>query len=283
MIKIFSDRNLQYVVADATLFENITYFAKLREHSPGVIEKEITYGQCAAFIDWLPNNPVGQITFCDVAGFVSLFGATYNVKSTKLLTDLAGTNQVEYLLKEISEYSSTLVFSPGAPASFYYDINPKKLTSNIFYIYKYLSSHLFHDGKDSLQYLFDFILDNPHFNQRATKAYTPTFSTKKYNYATFQRIAERINDSNIIPPDHELYKKPFIAKMPSTHSGDKILPKTLYTVTNTVSYDTPENRFLRYFLLWCQEIYLTIHNQYPQYSYNMDIFLRPIVSNISDK
>jgi hypothetical protein len=270
MIEIFSDKKLLNSVDDATLFENITYFIKLKAYNSTAIEKETTYGQCAEFIDWHPSNPVGQVTFRDVAGFVDLFGKTFNVKSTKLLTDLSGVNQIEYLLKDISEYSSTLIFSPASPASFHYDINPKKLTGNIFYIYKYLSSHLFHDGKDSLQYLFKFVLDNPHFNQRATPAYTPIFSTMKFNHSTFQRIAERIMDSDLIPPGHEICKKPFILKLPATDAGDKLLPKNLYSVTNTLSYDTPENRFLKYFLLWCQEIYLNVYNQYNRYQIRED-------------
>lgn len=270
MIEIFSDKNLQSTVDEAALSENVTYFVRLKEHNPSIIEKEITSGQCAAFIDWHPRNPVGQITFRDVAGYVNLFGRTYDVKSTKLLNDLHGVNQIEYLLKDISEYSSTLVFSPAAPASFRYEINPKKLTGNIFYIYKYLSSRLFHDGKCSMQYLFEFVLDNPHFNQHAAPAYTPTFFTKKFNHSTFQRMAERIMDSDLIPSGHELCKKPFIAKLPTTEAGEKLLPKNLYSVTNAVSYDTPENRFLKYFLLWCQEIYLHIYNHFSQYQIRED-------------
>lgn len=270
MIEIFSDKNLENAVDDATLFENITYFIKQKTHNPAAIVKETTSGLCAEFLDWHPNNQVGQITFRDVAGVVNLFGTTLNVKSTKLLTDLPGINQIEYLLKDISEFSSTLVFSPAAAASFHYDINPKKLTGNIFYIYKYLSSRLFHDGKDSLQFLFAFILNNPHFSQRAIPAYTSTFSTKKYNHSTFQRMAERIMDSDLIPLGHDLCKKPFIAKLPTTDAGEKLLPKNLYSVTNTISYDTPENRFLKYFLQWCQEIYLNVHNSYPQYQIRED-------------
>ena len=87
MIEIFSDKNLQSAVDNATLFENITYFARLKRHNSCIIEKEITSGQCAAFIDWHPSNAVGQITFRDVAGYVNLFGRAYDVKSTKLLTD----------------------------------------------------------------------------------------------------------------------------------------------------------------------------------------------------
>lgn len=270
MIEIYKDKNLQEVVEDATLYENTPYFIKLKAHNPAAIEKETTSGLCAEFIDWHPRNPVGQITFRDVAGFVNLFGTTLNVKSTKLLTDVPGINQIEFLLKDISGYSSTLIFSPAAPASFHYDIDPKKLTANIFYIYKYLSDRLFHDGKDSLQYLFEFILDNPHFNQRSTPAYTPTFFTKKFNHATFQRIAERIMDSDLIPPGHDLCKKPFISKLPATAAGEKLLPKSLYSATNTISYDTPENRFLKYFLLWCQEIYLHVSNRYPCYQIRED-------------
>jgi hypothetical protein len=270
MIEIFTDENLKNPVEDATLYENDLYFIRMKSHNSAAIHKETTSGLCAGYINWHPSNMVGQLTFRDVAGFVNLFGTTLNVKSTKLLTDLPGINQIEYLLKDISDYSSTLVFSPAAAASFHYDINPKKLTGNIFYIYKYLSSRLFHDRKDSLQYLFEFILDNPHFNQRATPAYTPTFSTKKFNHSTFQRIAERIMDSDLIPPGHDLCKKPFIAKLPTTDSGDKLLPRNLYSVTNTISYDTPENRFLKYFLLWCQEIYLNVYNRYPQYQIRED-------------
>lgn len=270
MIEIFRDKHLQDAVVDATLFENVPYFIKQKTHNPAAIEKETTTGLCAAFLDWHPNNQVGQILFSDVAGYINLFGTTLNVKSKKLLTDLSGINQIEFLLKDISDYSSTLVFSPAAPASFLYDVNPRKLTGNIFYIYKYLSSHLFHDRKNSLQYLFEFILDNPHFNQRATPAYTSTFSTKKFNHSTFQRIAERIMDSDLIPPGHDLCKKPFIAKLPTIDSGEKLLPKNLYSATNTISYDTPENRFLKYFLLWCQEVFLNIHNSYHQYQIRED-------------
>lgn len=270
MIEIFLDEKLQNTVSDITLYENITYFVKLKGANQDILEKEITSGQCAAFLDWLPSNLTGKITFRDVAGYVELFGRTYDVKSTKLLSDLTGTNQIEYLLNDISEYSKTLIFSPAAPASFHYDINPKKLTGNIFYIYKYLSTRMFHDGKDSFQYLFEFILNNPHSNQRTTPAYVPTFSAKKFNHATFQRIAARIMDSDLIPPGHELCEKPFIGNLPSTDNGDKLLPKNLYSVINTISYNTPENRFLKYFLLWCQEIYLYIHNLYGQYQIQED-------------
>lgn len=270
MVEIYSDRNLQNAVDDTTLYENITYFVKLKVHNPGLIEKEISSGQCAQFIDWLPSNTVGKITFRDVAGYVNIFGKTYDVRSTKLLTDSTGDSQIEYLLKDISAYSSTLIFSPAATASYHYDINPKKLTGNIFYIYKYISSRLFHGGKDSLQYLFELILDNPHISQRTTPAFVRTFSTKKFNYSTFQRIAGRIMDSDLIPPSHDLCRKPFIAKLPTTDSGDKILPKYLYSTTNTISYDTPENRFLKYFLLWCQEIYLHIHNRSSTYQIRED-------------
>ena len=266
MIELYSDISLRNAVTDDTLLENITYYARLKYHDPSIIEKEISSGQCAPFIDWIPSNQVGQIAFRDIAGFVNLFGATYNVKSTKLLSDLSGTNQIEYLLKEISEYSSTLVFSPAAPATFQYEIDQKKLTGNIFYIYQYLSNNLFHDRQDSLHSLFQFILDSPHFNQRSTKAYTPTFSTKKFSYATFQRIAIGISDSTLLSKDHEFCKNSFVEKMPEANHGEKLLPKKLYSITNTTSYDTPENRFLKYFLMWCQEIFLTIQNRYPQYS-----------------
>lgn len=83
-------------------------------------------------------------------------------------------------------------------------------------------------------------------------------------------MAERIMDSNLIPPGHDLCKKPFIAKLPTTDAGDKLLPRNLYSITNTISYDTPENRFLKYFLLWCQEIYLSVHSKYPKYEIRED-------------
>lgn len=270
MIEIFLDKELHNKVDVKVLDENKPYFVKLKVHDSGIIEKEITQGQCSEFINWHPSNTVGQIIFRDVAGYVNLFGSKYEVKSTKLLTDLPGNNQIEYLLKDISEYSSTLAFSPAAPAGFDYYIDPQKLTNNTYYIYKYLSSQLFHDRKESLQHLLDFILGNPHFNQRTTPAYIPTFSTKKFNHSTFQRLAGRVMDSELIPLGHELCKKPFIAKLPNTAAGDKILPKHLYSVTNTISYDTPENRFLKYFLLWCQEIYMNVYNLYSQYQVRED-------------
>jgi len=270
MIEIFLDSQLQKKVNNTTLYENNTYFVKLTKHDSRAIEKEITSGKCAQFIDWHPKNLVGQITFRDVAGFTTLFGKTYDVRSTKLLTNLNGNNQIEYLLKEIAKYSSTLVFFPAAPASFYYDVNPKKLTSNIFYVYKYLSANLFHNKKNSLQYFFEIILDDPHFNQCATQGYVPISTTKKFNYLTFQKIAEWIENSHLIPPSHELFQKPFISKLPTTISGNKILPKSLYSIISNVSYDTLENRFLKYFLFWCQEIFLNIYSRYDQYEIRED-------------
>jgi len=270
MVEIFTDKQLQNRVEDFTLHENISYFIKLKEYNSATIEKEVTSGQCARFLNWHPKNHVGQIVFRDVVGFVNLFNTTYNVKSIKLLADRSGTNQAEHLLKEISEYSSTLIFSPGASGSFHYEINPRKLTSNIFYIYKYLTNNLFHDGRDSLQHFFELILGNPHFNQRSIPAYVPAFSIKKFNHLTSQRITEKFTDSFLIPPGHELYEKPFIAKLPTTADGSRILPKNLYSSTNSITYDTPENRFLKYFLSWCQGIFLNIFNRYSQYQIRED-------------
>ena len=262
MIDIFLDKHIKQPLDSLELEENVTYYIKLKVHDPNVIEKEIGFGQCRQFIEWLPENRVGKVTFRDVAGGVNLFGLTYDVKSTKFLRDLSGSDQLKHLLKDISEYSSTLIFSPAQPASFQYNKDPQKITNNIFYIYKYLSSRLFHDGKDSLQFLLNFILSNPHFNQRTTPAYIPTFSAKRLNHSSFQRVAEKLLNSETIPPGHELCETPFIANLPTLDDGSKLLPKDIYSVTNFISYDTPENRFLKYFLLWCQEIFLNIYNCY---------------------
>lgn len=270
MIELFTDIELHNKLDGHLLDENKVYFVRLKVHDPGLIEKETTKGQCSEFIRWHPNNLVGQIIFRDVAGHVNLFGGKYEVKSTKLLTNLSGNHQVEYLLNDISKYSSTLVFSPAASSSFIYKLDPKKLTSNKYYIYKYLSSNLFQNRKDSLQHLLDLILSNPHFSQHATHSYIPTFSTKKFNHLTFQRIAGKLSDSEFVPPGHELASKPFFAQMPNTEAGEKILPKRLYSVTNRISYDTPENRFLKYFLIWCQGIYMNVYNTNHRYQVRED-------------
>lgn len=270
MIELFLDKEMHNRFEGTVLDENKLYFVKLKEHNPEVIKKEITRGQCSDFISWHPSNTVGQIQFRDVAGYANLFGNRYEVKSTKLLTDLSGHNQIEYLLKDISRYSSMLVFSPAAPAGLGYHIDPKKLTNNTYYIYKYLSTHLFQDGNDSLQELLDLILGNPHFTQSTSPAYVPTVSTKKFNHSTFQRVAGSVKDSELIPAGHELCQKPFVSKLMSTSAGDKIFPKNLYSVTNTICYDTPENRFLKHFLLWCQEIFMNVSNLYPQYQIRDD-------------
>lgn len=265
MLDLFLDQKLQNKINGTLIDENKLYYARLKVHDPNIIEKEITQGQCSRFIHWNPNNMVGEIIFRNVIGYVNLFGDEFEVRSTKLLTDLSGIDQIEYILKDISEYSDTLIFSPGAPSAFNYQIDNRKLTNNPYYIYKYLSGHLFQDGKYSLQHLLDIIFVNPHINQYTTPGYIPTFSTKKFNNSTFSRLARGVFDAELIPQSHKLFKNAFIAKMPQMPTGEKIVPKQLYSVTNTISTDTAENRFLKYFLLWCQEIYMSVYNLYPQY------------------
>jgi uncharacterized protein len=265
MIDVFCDKELKIKIDGNLLIENVQYYAKLKVHDPNLVEKEIKQGQCSQYITWHSRNTIGFIQFRDVVGYVKLFGDTFEVKSSKLLTDLSGNNQFEYLLRDISEYSSTLVFSPAAAGSFDYELNPRVLTANTFYIYRYLSNRLFQETRDSLQNLLDMVILNPHTIQHASPAYTPTFSTRKFSHTTFQRMARGMGNSELVPSNHELYRKPFISKLPNANTGGKILPENLYSVINTISRDTPENRFIKYFLLWCQEIFMNVYKLHSQY------------------
>lgn len=265
MLELYTDLELQNSVVGNVLEENKRYFAKLKEHDPIIIKKETTKGPCAKYIQWLPDNRFGEILFRDVAGFVNLFGCLFEVRSNKFLRDSSGQSQIDQLLKDISEYSSTLVFSPVAPTGFGYHIDRRKQTNNIYYIYKYLSNHLFGAGHHSLENLLNVILRNPQFNQSTKNAYIPTFSVKKFNHGTFQRVSRSIKDCELIPLGNDLTNNSFIKNMPKTVTGETMFPKKLYSTTNIISYDTPENRFLKYFLKWCQEIFMNVLNIYPQY------------------
>lgn len=258
ILEIFTDENQKSYLASNVLIEDTKYYLKMTPHCPSVIAKEIESGLCSDYISWIPTNEIGQLIFHNVIGEVELFGKTYEVKSKKFLPTGTGEDPLKIIIGDIATITSEYIFAPASAPRAMYTTNAAKLTSNVYYIFKYLVGNLFADKGLIFQKYMDAIVENPTFIQRNMPEEIDVFRAEKYSPNTFIKLIQKSSNSYRIPSSHELMKSKFIKALPRVQNGDGILPRKILSEVNRISYDTQENRFILYFLKWGISVFQSV-------------------------
>lgn len=270
IVEIFKDQNLEIRIVNESLIEGEEYFIKVTPHSESLIEREIKSGFSSAFYDWIPANNIGKIRFRNVIGKVRIFNNYYDIKSSKFLETSNGEDQLKVLLEEITSISNEFVMEPTSASGYKNGYSQKEITNNVYYIYKYLMNSLFSNQGYTFLKAMDSIMTFPSFKQIKKPEKVEVFRAKSFSMNTFSKMVQGSIANMIVPIGHTLNNSSFVRALPRATTGEAILPRKIYSSINEKSYDTPENRFILFFLNWCQSIFQITMKKYPGYQIKED-------------
>jgi len=98
-MKIFEDE-LKIIIVSNQLLENNTYYIDFESENSDEITDELKRSKLKSFVNWQTGNRFASITITNFIGNIFFFGNTYDIKSSKFLTELSGADQFQTLLND---------------------------------------------------------------------------------------------------------------------------------------------------------------------------------------
>src|SRR5262245_44854596 len=102
MSRLFYDSALTSPLQGDVLYEGLTYYLNLEGHSTSTIEDHL-WGVIQAHH---PRNPIAQLRFDNLVGFVNVLGHRYDVRSRKLQDGENGNAQFQALLNDVNRMAA---------------------------------------------------------------------------------------------------------------------------------------------------------------------------------
>lgn len=206
----------------------------------------------------------GRLNFQNFVGDTEIEGKWIQVKSKKFDKD-----QFEGMLNEVKDQMANLPFSYDAPTYLPYERVPETAPEILYHDFAYLRYIMCQmDKRDHLESQIRKILYDPHRKL-----------DKEDHYINVDKI-HRIDSktlSNILLNTKNLIKLSASSQLRSTTLGRKLTiddqtyyPSKVLSSIIISSYDTPENRFIKYFLKQCESI-INAFKDYIQSSEKLDL------------
>lgn len=245
-MKIFSDKELSKEV-NGTLYENKTYFLELPNYPIEDIELELRRSGIENFITWHKRNRVATIRIENKIGIFRIFDRTFDVRSDKFLERDSGARQFEFLLEDLRRLSRELIFINRESTSAYRRAEKDNTRPNVLERFNYLRYSCLGTGKRSLlESMIDAITKNPKF--LIIKEHKKDLIWKAHSLSKQSaRSVLKFQDSLVImPSEHHLSASKPGLRIKGT--GESIFPTEILQSHTVISYDTPENRFVKFIL-----------------------------------
>jgi len=269
MVLIFEDSGLKSPIKDYVLFEGQTYWLTLPSYNEAIILNELETSKIGRFLNWHPKNKVGTLRLSEVVGFINLFGEKFDVRSPKLLSSETGENQFQILLNEIADLSSDIIFSSPSSAELPYELDKPELTTSIYYKFMYFKNVFFNSPKRLRpDFQLEEIFRDPHFTQTKTFQNIDAANLRYINSQTINKIPAQPSFLYPISPQQNLYKSPLAKYLGGPQEGQRFFPRKLYSLGNEITFDTNENRFVKFFY---QQIEVLCHIVLQRFSDNKSV------------
>ena len=246
-IKIFKKDNSKEEIKDGVLYEGVSYLLDLKMLTPDEREAYISQSRIDKYLSYYKENPFASIKFINVVGFVNLFGTTVDVRSSKLFEGQKGQEQFNSLLKDLVDISSRMTFINSGVASAkriveFDNYDPNEI-ERFDYFYQFTFEFPVGSNLDSL---LSQVLNQPNNITTSNIEKTPISKSKNLSKG-FSRQISRSKSFGIINEEHSLAKTALVIKLKSI-SGKNYLPVYVDDVKKKESFDTVENRFVKFLL-----------------------------------
>ncbi|WP_417521845.1 DUF2357 domain-containing protein [Marinobacter sp.] len=245
-MKIFSDRDLSEEVHNI-IYENKTYFVELPNFSTEYIDRELRRSGIESFIKWHKRNRIATLRVENKIGIFKIFDLTFDVRSAKFLESHSGKRQFEFLLDDLRSLSRDLVFTNRDSTGAYRKAERGSTKPNILERFNYLRHSCLGSGKLSrLESIINTITKNPKFSIIQEHKKDLIWKARSLSAESAKSILKFQNSAVILPSVHPLSEGKPGLKVKGTQNS--IFPTKILQSYSVISYDTPENRFVKFIL-----------------------------------
>jgi len=253
-VDIYKDEKLKVKIENNIIHENDLYYIDFSGHGHEFINSEIRKSRLGKFINWHNRNAIGTLRIVNYIGIIKLFGKTYDVRSKKFLEGNTGKEQFEYLLNDLIRLSKDLIFNYSSPALAIRDIDRSEINPSLLMRFNYFKQLILDWPVGyNLPSLFENIFRHPHTNYFSEYHTDYTWKIKKHNHKSLLSLINNNRYYANIDTDHPLSNSP-ITKFISRNSKNLLFPTKSEVRKEKISYDTQENRFIKYFLKYIEGI-----------------------------
>lgn len=240
MVPIFQDRLFKEPLVDDFLWEGREYFLDLAALSEQERQTIIERSRLQSFAQFDPRNQVCSLTVSGYLGVLNIDGRKLDIRSKKFTIEDTGDIQFAALMQEIDRIRSGLIFHYQSPTTRVGAEESRVHTPSILERLHYFLPLM--DGPDlacSILGTVNRIIRNPHHKVLSCRERTAIETAKRIDMPTFVKQLgkeELVRASgHSLPAARRLTKTDFLPRwVPNHHSR--------------VSFDTAENRFVRFFL-----------------------------------
>ena len=249
---IFSDEALTQPIDDNILLEGQRYFVDFRGISPEERKAIVEDANLEGFLNLHPQNPIGILRVDDYVGRVRSGAASFDVRSAKFLPGRNGVQQYQTLLDDVRKMHGSVAFRYGSPASADLIEDPKNQAPIILERFHYFRQLIFSlPRSENLEGLLNAVWRNPHERFERESGNRPLAQSRRPDIRRISSMGGRLR------------MQPVAASFPSSlltyHSkGSVFLPEQVPEKICLFNRDTPENRFLLFFLREIESIALRV-------------------------
>lgn len=191
------------------------------------------------FFERLPDN-VFRINFKNYVGLSRFAGFQIRVINTKITEA-----QFNTMLHELCDEYANLVFS------FQQTVGSngckEKIGNDPLYLQILFIKHFLLNSAPNLQHIAELICRNPHHRLQAIRQTTPAELARQIDMASIITLFSNSSALAALPVGHPL-ENTAIARRTAALSGRHLFPIELVECHRKVDHDTPENRFIKFFI-----------------------------------
>jgi predicted component of viral defense system (DUF524 family) len=253
-MKIYDDSSRERV-AHSHLIENKTYYVDFEEAADNEIDSEIKASKLTNFVDWQRGNRFATLNITNFIGNIYFAGKTYDVKSSKFLAQLSGTEQFQTILSEIQELSKNVIFSYSSPSFVLRQVDYNDVSPTLLLMFNYFKRIILDwDSSINLESVLNRIINNPHFKYAVEHQIDRIEKVKVIDGKMLRSLVRQNKDYVMVDDDRaDLVDLP-ITRFVSQNSPENYFPQKSLMKKKYLSLDTPENRFIKFFVEYIEGV-----------------------------
>lgn len=228
-----------------TLDENVEYVIELaRPPSPAEIGGLVEVGY-----EPISEN-MGVLAFKNFVGMTRLAGVRLQVASTKL-----GDGGVSGLLEQVSRLSSSLVFGWRSPTMFAANVSGEQRSPIPYHQLQFLREAILRlPAGERLQDFFEAVERNPTRRFVLERPVVPVERARNFDARSVTNIFNHPERLVKVHDQDAMKGNPLAVALRIGHPPVEHFPAQVSVASRRLSYDTPENRFIKHFLAECLAI-----------------------------
>lgn len=189
------------------------------------------------------------LSFGNYVGTTAIRGVSFSVESRKL-----GSNGASALLQEAVELAAELIYGWNAPLAFGVSRRGASNRRVAFHDFMYLRREmLVAEVGHRVQDYFEAVAEQPTRRLDASLREVPVSRVQRVDRRGWTGLLTAPSRLARLAPDSPFYDFAVARALsqPGTVTEARYMPTAVLTPTRVVSFDTPENRFIRHFLQTC--------------------------------